>query len=388
MTITAAGDRQRRLDLDEVALAMHDTARHLVDGAPRALVASIEIPITHRLGSDPSENLAVMASAIGQPDAAALVASGGWCLPSMPLFDMLDVGPDATGLIDLPTVAARGGAMIPLSPTFGDVDGALWTWTEQDDIDAADPDGPTKPCLHVPCPTWVEARLRAEGLCLTAGNLTDRAWPELTRSYLNVVVGSRLHRLSAAKVATIEATATAATPAASMTVSDAAGDLLGVIGLAIADLRSRFRLGRRRAIEVALPEWASDMLNPNVAMRAGDADLLDVSDARVAGWFVARGARVQLLSDYTPLSDGVTPATEWPSQVPFMVWVSGSYTEITGGRIDLGVVRDSTLNATNDYTAAWAETFYQVVQRGPAARKYVVPVSVDGVTACCADAAA
>jgi hypothetical protein len=50
-------------------------------------------------------------------------------------------------------------------------------------------------------------------------------------------------------------------------------------------------------------------------------------------------------------------------------------------------VRDSTLNATNDFTAAWSEQFYQVCRRGPQGRKYTLALTIDGVTACCAAAA-
>ena len=54
-----------------------------------------------------------------------------------------------------------------------------------------------------------------------------------------------------------------------------------------------------------------------------------------------------------------------------------------GGTIDLGVVRDSVLNATNDYTAAWTEQLYLVAQLGPDARKVTVNYDVNGVTGCC-----
>ena len=77
------------------------------------------------------------------------------------------------------------------------------------------------------------------------------------------------------------------------------------------------------------------------------------------------------------------PATAWPATVLFLIFVSGAYVNLDGGRIDLGVMRDSTLNSTNDFTAAWSEQFFQVARRGPQARKYTVTLDVSGVTACC-----
>ena len=44
------------------------------------------------------------------------------------------------------------------------------------------------------------------------------------------------------------------------------------------------------------------------------------------------------------------------------------------------MVRDSTLNATNDFTAAWAEQFYSVMQLGPAAREITITALVNGIT--------
>jgi hypothetical protein len=386
VTITASGDR-RPLDVDGLAVALHEQARMLSDGDPRTLVASIELPYgaNERLDADAVANARALRSVVGLPEAAALVASGGWCAPSEPVFQLFDLTPDASGLLDLPSVSARAGAMIPEYLDYTDAAGALWTWTEADDIDAAEPDGPTKPCLRIPCPLWTEVRLQPEGLCVTHGNLSDRAWPELTRSFLRLVVGAHLHRLSAARIAKIAATATTVTPAASMLRSDAAGDLLGVIGLQAADLRSQYRLGRRRAVDVALPDWTTEMLRANVAMRAG-VDLLSVSDADLVRWFTDRGIRPQFLADYQPLFD-TAPATEWPDSVEFLAWIAGAYVNLDGGRIDLGVVRDSVLNATNDFTAAWSEQFYNVAQVGPAARKVSVALSIDGVTACCAAAA-
>ena len=52
--------------------------------------------------------------------------------PEPPDLHLFDIGPDADGLIDLPSLGARFGAACwcRRSTAFGDVAGALWNWTE------------------------------------------------------------------------------------------------------------------------------------------------------------------------------------------------------------------------------------------------------------------
>ena len=392
VTITAAADLPgvspgTAIDMTQLANSMHDRARVLNDDGRRAPVARIDIPHTHELGTSPEANVAIIDDLVGHPEAAALVASGGWCAPSEPIFDMFDITPDASNVFDLPGLGTkvRAGVMIPSFYGIGDVGGALWTWTEANDIAAA-AGTPTKPCLKIPCPTWTECRLEAEGLCVTHGNLSDRAWPELTSAFLSIVMGAHQRRLSAAKIAKVLADIGAATtPDATMLLGDVTADVLNLVALGAEDMRSQYRLAKGRSVDVLFPEWARSVLRENMAHRAGVSDMVNVSDSQVTSWLTARGIRPQFTPDWQPLFN-TTPATRWPANLTFAMWLTGSYISIDGGSIDLGVVRDSTLNATNDFTAAWSEQFYQVCRRGPKGRQYTVPVLVDGVTACCAAA--
>ena len=57
--------------------------------------------------------------------------------------------------------------------------------------------------------------------------------------------------------------------------------------------------------------------------------------------------------------------------------------------LNLGVVRDSTLNAENDHTALWMEECHLIAQFGPAPRLYNLEICPDGtvgaadLTSCC-----
>jgi hypothetical protein len=61
-----------------------------------------------------------------------------------------------------------------------------------------------------------------------------------------------------------------------------------------------------------------------------------------------------------------------------LLYPAGGFVRGDGGVIDLGVVRDSVLNATNDYTAAFTEQLYLVAQLGPNAREVEVAIDVNG----------
>ncbi len=55
-------------------------------------------------------------------------------------------------------------------------------------------------------------------------------------------------------------------------------------------------------------------------------------------------------------SQGDGPLLGWPSVCRTLLYPEGSWLFLDGGTLDLGIVRDSTLNATNDYQV-FAETF-------------------------------
>ena len=367
----AGGASINKLD---IAKAMHSKARTLSNGSGFVPVASINLPLEHKVGADMSYNMDVISKAT---DISSLTAAG-WCAPSQNLYTLFSV--DAgDGLIDLPTVqVTRGGLNVPGFFDIGDATGSLWTWTE----DSADEEE-TKQCLQIPCPEFTDYRLVAEGLCLTNGNLTDRAFPELTTRFVELAVNAHLHRLSAAIIAQIAGSATGVTMSA--VASSASGSILHAIDVQVADYRSQYRMAVGSVLEVVFPLWTKELIRADLAMREAGG-YSNVSDADIDAHFATRKVRAQFVHDYQPMY-GVAPATAFPATLDFLIYPAGGYLRGDGGTIDLGVVRDSVLNATNDYTAAWTEQLYLVAQLGPAAREVTVNYGVDGVTGCCPPAA-
>lgn len=247
----------------------------------------------------------------------------------------------------------------------------------------ADPD-PTKPCIRIPCPGFTEYTLEAEGLCITHGNLADRAWPELTSRFVSLVTAAHLHRISAAVLTKILADITAASNNVTVTAtgSDTYGEILSAIALQVADIRSQFKMADDAVFEAYLPHWTREAMRAALALRAG-VDLIDVPLSRITNAITALGVRPQFVHALDAMWSG-TNQTAWPTAATVVVAPAGTYFRGTGGSIDLGVSRDSVLNRTNDHTVAMSEEFYLVGRRGPAGRKLTITVDNTQAALCCA----
>lgn len=376
VVITAAADVPgfsggAQIDTLGLAKALHAKARTLSNGSGMVPVASINLPIQHKLGADMAQNLDIIEKATA-PEA---LTAAGWCAPSENLYTLFGVD-SGDGLLDLPTVqVTRGGLNVPDFIGIGEASDALWSWTE---ADTEDPEA-TKPCLMIPCPSFTDYRLQAAGLCLTNGNLTDRAFPELTSRFVALAINAHLHRMSGLMIAEISGGATGV--AVSAIASSAAGSILHAIDLQVADYRSQYRMSVNSVLEAVFPLWAKEVIRADFALRSGVL-LTNVTDEMIDEHFRARKVRAQFVHDYQPLYSAA-PKTAFPTTMDFLLYPAGGYVKGDGGTIDLGVVRDSVLNATNDYTAAWTEQLWLVAQTGPAAREITVTYAVDGVTACC-----
>lgn len=378
-----AGSEVTRL---QVAQAMHDRARHLGNKGS-APIATFARETRHVIGArdDFDAMQATIADAVtlpGDGSAQALVAAGGWCAPSETVYDLFSIeGTD--GLVDVPTLTVnRGGIEFPLNggPSIADVFAStgIWLWTEQDDIDALDPEtGPTKPCARIPCVTFDEERLDAHGVCLTHGNLADRAYPELTNRYVDLVMSAHAHLINYRRLAAMAAAATDVTIAADLGV---AAPILDAVDLQGMDYRDKYRMSDSVVLEIVMPRWVRGIIRADLARRNG-VDLLSVSNAEITQWFTERQYRPQFVYDWLSLQTGPSiaqPGTAdgfreaWPTEARALIYAAGTFVAGTGGSIDLGVTRDSALNATNDHTAAWTEEFMLLAKRGHEARELIV----------------
>lgn len=337
------------------------------------------------LDSTPQEINEVLTAAT---DVGALVAAGGWCAPSEVSYDFFNIVCE-DGMIDLPTVGVlnRGGFRFPTSPTIADIfadPDALWSWTEQQDVEAITSDSTVKTCVRVPCPEFDEVRAHCDGLCITAGNLTDFAYPELIENFIQLVMAARAHRTNQQVIEELVAAATPVNMAGSN--EGTASSVLNSIELQAIDYRERFRMCEDAVLEAVFPRWVLGAIRADFANRNGVENPFDVTNQQIASWFDRRNVRAQFVADWQsgfdgePIGDPNTIATGWPATVQYMIYAPGTFVRGQGLQLDLGVVRDSVLNERNDHTAAWMEDCYATAMVGHEARLVTTDVCTAGPT--------
>lgn len=377
------------------------------NGAPRHLVASVRNTFEHTLDerTDPAKVEQLYKEMTKAENQKALVAGGGWCAPSQVMYDFFNIAEASDGLVDLPSVGvARGGIRFPVSPAIGDVffqnagsspasgfggfafsmSNATdpWLWSETDD-QLTVTGSVNKPTLRVPCPTFSEQRLECYGISLTAGNLTDDAYPESTQNFIRLLRAAYSHAINARLISLMDTAAGGATTIGAVTTDGPATRLLNSVGLAAMDYRAKYAMGTTAVLEVILPYWVREVIRADLTLRPQeDLAAMAVADAQIGAFFSARNVRVQWVNDYQVRGanqpGSSSNLTVWPATVNFLMYAAGTFLHGTGLQLDLGVIRDSVLNAENDYTAVWAEECHLIAMVGHAARKYTCAFGVSG----------
>lgn len=318
----------------------------------------------------------------------SLVAAGGWCAPSETIYDLMEME-SRDGLYDLPTIGiTRGGLNHTPGPDFSAIF-ALATgfhYTEAQDIageygvDANGVGNDTagdKPCFRVPCPDFDDQRLDFDGLCITAGLLQQRGYPEVIARTVRGALVAHDHRIAGRVLAAVIGGSTAvAMPAGQV---GATAPILTAIEVQVEHYRTVHRLARNTTLEAVFPFWVHGAIRSDLSRRLG-VDLLDVSDARIAQWFRDRGVAPQFVYNFDDLSGAAGGATAWPTTLRFVLYAAGTWVRGSSEIITLDTVYDSVLLGQNDYTALFTEEGFLVAKRGHDSRVVSVPISADGAT--------
>ena len=346
-------------------------------GGGTGMVASYRLPFPEELivkdsSSAPEGSMAVMKAAdqrrLGGGD---LVASGGWCAPSETVYDITDIAcPDM--LWDLPEIQLnRGGLRFFRTPAL-DINALTWIHTEQDDIA-----GTEKPCFVIPCPVPAEVRAEAQGVCLQAGILTQRFFPELIDWYVRNSIVAHEIRL---KSSMYDKARLASAPVTTVVSFAAFSAVYGAVALQAADMIERYNLCDTIGLEVVFPWWTRNMFLADIARQQG-VKPTDLDPSVLTAAFARLGVSVQwargLQPDVPAEIGNVVPATDWPADMEFLIYPTGNFQLGRGPEVNLGVIIDSVTVATND-EKIFSEEAVALIDRMGLSRVVTVTVCPNG----------
>jgi hypothetical protein len=361
------------------------------EGSNRVTVASAEWghlygPERHLLfdgEGDAAKLDAGFAIASRRTSLAPLAASGG-----VPLPTNVDYAEDTWAVADRPVRAGldpyavdRGGLLYRQPPDLAALASATTIWTNANDIDPTDPT--TKPVLQITSPDTTQVYISAVPTRLGFGNLMGQFDPETIAANTDLAIAAAARIAETNLINSIFAFATGVTTSQ---VMGAARDLFQAIVKVAAAYRFSFRLARDLPLNILLPSWTLDLFKADRIWElahdsAGSFDPFMIDDAYIERalanysiypiWSLDGAAANSTVTpnfvtqNFTAFpaagSGGAAPA--FPTEVAWLLFIKGSVQFLDGGRLDLGVVRDSTLDATNDYET-FVETFENVANRG------------------------
>lgn len=321
--------------------------------------------------------------------AEAITAAGGVCAPVDAHYDIFKLGDNARPVKDsLPVFNAdRGGLRFVPSPEIGDLDGAVAVWTYEDDK-GAPANNKVKPCIRVECKEETTVYVDAIPMCMTFGNLGARAWPELVERQIELGMISHARYAETRLLASIGEQSTAVTTEAEL---GAARDFFVALDTAAAGYRNRNRLDENFELRVLLPEWFKSALRADLVKQLpgnGQDEVFTLAEAQINKWFNARKIAVTWFLDgeegqlFGAQSAG--KLNSYPENLVWYMFAEGTFLFLDGGTLDLGLVRDSQLNGTNDYKIFF-ETFENVAKVGPESLKVTTPIHIAGASASTVD---
>lgn len=360
-------------------------------GQERIPLARVNYPFPEEftLTSDPERN-AEKIRALGSPyfgrdEMEHLLAAGGICAPPTPFYDLPQLSTTDRPVRDgLPSFRSeRGGVLVPSVSTLADAAGAITVIEAADD--EAGGTSATKSCLVVDCATWSETSIGAISHCRRVGNFNDRTWPEgiahengnTMAAHARTAEGRLLDRIDAMSLELARAA-----------VYGASSSLLYALQISRVGIISRLRMDTRARFRVILPFWAAEMFSLDIVNGAtgGGGERFDTPPEQVGAllsrfgfnviWHKDEGIGGSATTEVWPNEVDGTDQEDWPGlTVIARLFPEGHFVHLDGGSLELGLVRDSDLNHTNDHEL-FGEDFENVFAVGPTQAAHRLAISV------------
>lgn len=344
------------LDRDEIGRVLYDVVRtRRVQPGMSLVVASATYPFPDDRILDAKNGVLNMDKIKNVTGHAALTASGGLCAPLTPIYDLPSVESAARPVRDALASfqATRGGVIVGADPVLTDYATAVGHVTAADD--ALGGTFATKDCMRIECPDFTEVEVDSIYRCIEAGNLTARAYPELMSRIDTLVRANQARAAESFLLDQIVAGSDAVTDVNTTSTAGALWKLVEFVHVAAAGMRSRHRILAGTNLRALFPEWVLDLLVVDSSRNGNDSDRFRTRD-QLAGILGRAGINITFYMD-SPSSgtsqifdaQGAGNLDGFPSTTQWGLWPEGSWLHLDSGTLDLGVVRDSTLNSTNDF---------------------------------------
>lgn len=379
-----AGTELDRWGLADASLELHNRlARSSVQGKQYVARFNFEYPEERVLRRDVAAGTnTAKIEAVTQLES---LTAAGLCAPLETLYDINVVGVTQRPIRDALARFAvdRGGIQYRMPMDALVMTDGLGIWDVA--ADTADPLVP-KTCAIIDCPDVVDAVVYSTYLCLQYPNFSarfDREWVDATTraamvAWARFAENQLLSRILAGSKLIYQDTVISATR-----------DVLVAIDKTVAYYRNRHRLDTMVPLRMILPRWVLDLFRADTARGfPGDLDALAVADATIMSWFRARGVNVTFHLDglagatvngqaipnqfYANVAAGAV-IPEFIDKIDAVLFAEGDWLYLDGGTLDLGLVRDSTLNAINRYQQ-FVENFEGVAFNGIESLRMVLQV--------------
>jgi hypothetical protein len=289
----------------------------------------------------------------------ALVASGGGCAPYAPSYEFFRLAePQNPVEQGTPVVQApRGGISYIVPPSVAAAAGAI-------DISAQDRNFATsfvqftsgpKACVTVTCPSTATAEVSAVSQCVTFDNLNYKVFPEQVAAFLEDVA---VQFTSVKEVFYLDYINSQSTQVTGDYCYGFSRSLLYDWVTATVAYRKRHGMRRDADLVVVAPDWGLEAMKLDMSLDGYEGiDHWTDGDGAVTAALRARNITPVWYNDNPT---GVTPNQKWnaaqnagalnpwPSKLRAFIYAPGTFVRLDGGTLDVGLVRDSTLNRTND----------------------------------------
>jgi hypothetical protein len=305
----------------------------------------------------------------------ALTASGGLCAPLEPIYSIPNFATNARPVRDaLPSFRAdRGGVNVGAATYVGDITTAISTITEANDTLGGT--FATKSCQALTCPTFTEVPVTVIAHCREYGNLNAMAWPEKIAHENDLTMAAHArtaegYLLDRIKTLSVNVTNGAETLGALIYLVDA-------IVKASFGIRGRLRMPMGAQFRVLMPSWVPGLLALDTIQTPNEGRFKTEND--LVAYLGTYGINPTFYLDTpstgtTQLPDSSQTAAaidSLPDNVQWAIFPEGAFIHVDSGGLELGIVRDSTLNSTNDYQF-FGETFENVALLAPQQAAYWV----------------